>query len=76
MTQKEYENPEQTPFDGLLKNLADHFAPELMEYLSEIKDVKECQPVGGEVELLHRLTDRVWKVTQEQEVKQSNSSSI
>ena len=55
---------EPTPFDGLLKLLADRFAPELLEYLGEVEGITSCEPMGGEVEIMHRLTDRVWRVTQ------------
>jgi len=55
----------ETPFDGLLKNLADNFAHELLPYLTEMTGFVSCESVGGEVELLHRLTDRVWRVTRE-----------
>lgn len=65
MTKREAEQPLATPFDGLLKNLADQFATELMADLGGIHSVISCETVGGEVELVHRLTDRVWRVTQE-----------
>lgn len=54
-----------TPFDGLLKHLTDQFAPELLAYLGGLDSLLLCEPVGGEVEIMHRLTDRVWRVEHE-----------
>lgn len=53
MSQRETENPAMTPFDGLLKHLADQFATELMSDLGGIEGLLSCVPVGGEVELEH-----------------------
>ena len=65
MDKKEPKNPDYTPFDGLLKHLSDQFAPELLSYLGGIENLKECKSVGGEIDLIHRLSDRVWKITEE-----------
>ncbi|TNE48546.1 MAG: hypothetical protein EP343_15790 [Deltaproteobacteria bacterium] len=59
-----HEGEPRTPFDGLLKHLTDQFAPELLTYLGDLDGLLTCEPVGGEVEIMHRLTDRVWRVTQ------------
>ncbi len=64
MSETQGDSQKPTPFDGLLKHLADQFAPDLLAYLVDLKGIKSCEPVGGEVEMIHRLTDRVWRVTQ------------
>ena len=64
MSARKLKEPEMTPFDGLLKHLADQFAPELLEHLGGQQGLISCEPVGGEVEVMHRLSDRVWRVTQ------------
>ncbi len=59
------EDVTRTPFDGLLKHLTDQFAPELLAYLGDLDGLLACEPIGGEVEIMHRLTDRVWRVSQD-----------
>ena len=65
MSESNTKEPEYTPFDGLLKHLTDQFAPELLAYLGDIEHIKECSSIGGEIELMHRLSDRVWKITED-----------
>ncbi|MCK6511058.1 hypothetical protein L6R29_13935 [Myxococcota bacterium] len=53
---------ESTPFDELMKHLADRYGRELVTYLGGLSEVERCESVGGEVEITHRLTDRVFRV--------------
>lgn len=64
---KDKKKTDDTPYDPLLKRLADHFGPELLAYLHETEPLKSCESVGGEVEITHRLSDRFWKVTHERD---------
>lgn len=66
-SKSETETGERTPFDALLKHLADHFAPDLLSFLHQTGPLLRCESVGGEVEITHRLSDRFWKVSQEHE---------
>jgi oligoribonuclease NrnB/cAMP/cGMP phosphodiesterase (DHH superfamily) len=61
---------EATPYDELLKHLVDRYPKELLSYLGELSDIESCESVGGEVEIMHRITDRVFRVTQVVEQKQ------
>lgn len=67
MSQEDGEIPasERTPYDALTKQLADHFAPELLVYLHGLEGLQSCESVGSEVEIVHRMSDRFWKVTEE-----------
>jgi len=53
---------EKTPFDALLKHLTDLFGRELVAYLGGFEEIESCESVGGEVEMVHRLSDRVFRV--------------
>ncbi len=53
---------ERTPFDEMMKRLADAYGAELVGYLGGIEGIASCEAVGGEVEMTHRLTDRVYRV--------------
>jgi hypothetical protein len=55
-------NKKKTPYDELIKHLLDNFGSELVSYLGEIEGIKSCKTVGGEVEITHRLTDRLLRV--------------
>jgi hypothetical protein len=61
---------ESTPYDELLKHLVDRYPKELLSYLGELNDIESCESVGGEVEIIHRITDRVFRVTRGVEQKQ------
>lgn len=60
--EKEKAAKERTPFDELLKRLADRCGAEWITYFGELQDVEYCEVVGGEVEITHRLTDRAFRV--------------
>ena len=61
--QKKKDEP--TPFDHLLKRHADTYAAELFDDLGGIKDIVDWNAINGEVEIMHRLSDRAWKVKQQ-----------